>query len=61
MVFENVCGVCDFYDLEKVASKKGDPIGICRFSPPKPSDDEKGALWPIVNASDWCGKFKSLK
>ena len=61
MVNEKVCGSCGFYDLEKVSSKKGDSIGVCRFSPPKPSVDDKGALWPIVNATDWCGKFISLK
>ena len=61
MVNEKVCGSCGFYDLEKVAQEKGGAIGICRFSPPKPSADDKGALWPIVNATDWCGKFISLK
>ncbi len=61
MAYEKVCGECEFYDLEKVLSKKGGANGICRFSPPKPSADDRGALWPIVNATDWCGKFISLK
>jgi len=61
MISKKVCGSCGFYDLGKVAPKRGKETGICRFSPPKPSTDDKGALWPIVNANDWCGKFIFLK
>ena len=61
MVNEKVCGSCEFYDLERMVSEKGSAIGICRFNPPKSSADDKVALWPIVNATDWCGKFISLK
>jgi len=61
MVYEKVCGSCGFYDLEKVESEKVGAIGRCRFSPPKPSADDKGAVWPIVNATDWCGEFIPLE
>ena len=53
------CKTCAFYE-DHVANDAHtlDDAGLCRANPPV-SQTQPGSrgLWPVVNATDWCGKF----
>ncbi|ADO41529.1 hypothetical protein [Ketogulonicigenium vulgare] len=55
----STCNACAFYEdhVANSASKLQD-AGLCRANPPisQPTAETRG-FWPVVSASDWCGKF----
>ncbi|MBR9765510.1 MAG: hypothetical protein GYB53_18820 [Rhodobacteraceae bacterium] len=53
------CSSCAFYEDHKAnsASQLTD-AGLCRANPPvSQMDADSRAFWPVVQATDWCGKF----
>lgn len=35
--------------------------GTCQIHPPTSAGANHHACWPVVQAGDWCGKFKASK
>lgn len=57
------CSACTFYeDHAANAAKVEEDAGLCRFNPPvtQPAPAAHG-LWPVVSASDWCGRFSEAR
>jgi hypothetical protein len=53
------CGNCQFFDTHsKLTKKSHQDSGLCRFNPPLPQAGASSpAVWPMVEARDWCGHF----
>lgn len=48
------CETCTFFDKMKMYS-----TGLCRrFAPTVGDPRHRGAVWPIVKESDWCGEYE---
>ena len=45
------CRDCKFYDPDYRS------FGTCRFNPPVYYDGR--SRWPVVNDTDWCGRFEA--
>ncbi len=46
------CQTCAFFNAEKTQCR--------RYAPqPKAEGNAAVAVWPTVNATDWCGEYKS--
>ena len=59
---EKICSLCSFYDSSQDdAGENDERSGYCRFNAPKIFDNKKSAFWPLVKATDWCGKFLEIK
>ncbi|MFA5898695.1 MAG: hypothetical protein WC829_06230 [Hyphomicrobium sp.] len=53
------CGNCQFFDTHgKSAKQHHHDAGLCRYNPPLPQAGSGApAVWPRVEAKDWCGHF----
>jgi len=57
------CTNCVFFEEHVVnGGRTPTEAGLCRFNPPvsQPGSDARG-LWPVVNATDWCGHFTAQR
>lgn len=52
------CKTCAYYEDHKANLSNVDDAGLCRANPPvnQVAPDSRG-YWPVVNATDWCGRF----
>ena len=51
------CAKCRFFDTEA----SNDSLGLCRYNPPVGQvGGDTAAVWPKVEASDWCGHFEPV-
>ncbi len=49
------CAKCKFFDTEASAE-----LGLCRYNPPiGQTGGDAAAVWPKVEANDWCGHFEA--
>lgn len=53
------CKACAFYEDHVANSSHELPdAGLCRANPPvNQLDADSRGFWPVVKATDWCGKF----
>jgi hypothetical protein len=52
------CGNCQFFDTQSKPAKKQHDAGLCRYNPPlAQAGGASPAVWPLVEAKDWCGHF----
>lgn len=53
------CNACAFYE-DHIANSAQDlsDAGLCRANPPvNQTDADSRGYWPVVQRTDWCGKF----
>lgn len=50
---DEICRNCSYYHTDGI----GNRAGQCRVKPP-PAKQRYMKLWPIVDETDFCGKFK---
>ncbi len=56
------CNACAFYEdhVANTASQIND-AGLCRANPPvTQTDPNTRGFWPVVQKTDWCGKFATV-
>lgn len=56
------CNACAFYE-DHVANTAAQAVdaGLCRANPPETRKDaDARGVWPVVQKSDWCGKFATI-
>jgi hypothetical protein len=57
------CTSCVFFEDHVVnGAKSTSDEGLCRYNPPisQPGPSAHG-LWPVVAATDWCGRFTAQR
>lgn len=55
----SACNACAYYEDHAANSDSQlSDAGLCRANPPvTQKDSDSRGLWPVVQSSDWCGKF----
>lgn len=51
---KKACENCRFFHVTHIEINKGE----CRRNPPVVHPDNVFGVWPAVDKSDWCGKWK---
>jgi hypothetical protein len=48
------CDYCKYYEILEIN------YGKCKYNPPQFTESLHYGAFPIIDANDWCGKFKLI-